>query len=107
MNIPITQLLDLHKQIIDAGIMISGVDINGIVTPEDLQIKAQSIIGSFDISDSAQEQRNKIAAIEQGKLNITPKDIAVARIAYEAAGKIPPSDDDLVVQIQIALDGQK
>lgn len=51
--------------------------------------------------------REKTAAIEQGKAGITPKDIAIARLAYTAAGKAVPEDADLVVQIQAALEAQK
>lgn len=51
--------------------------------------------------------REKTAAIEQGKAGITPKDIAIARLAYSAAGKPVPPDADLVVAIRTALEAQK
>lgn len=51
---PIIHLVRLDATIKAGGVAIDGVDLNGNVSPSNLQAQAQPIINAFDDSDAAQ-----------------------------------------------------
>lgn len=54
MTIPASMLARLDTAIRAAGVAIDGVDVNGLVTPSNLQTAAQPTIDAFDASAGAQ-----------------------------------------------------
>lgn len=56
----ITNVADLSLAIVAAGVAVTGVNGNGLVTPPSLQTAAQATIDAFDDSASAQATRQAL-----------------------------------------------
>jgi hypothetical protein len=80
MTIPVSALPRLHAAITAAGVAIAAIDINGIVTPQNLQTAAQPTIDAFNTSVAAdatylaqQEKAAATARVDNGALQVGAK----------------------------------
>jgi hypothetical protein len=101
--IPGTMLLRLHSNIVAAGVAIAGVDINGLVTPTNLQSAAQPTIDSFDASPVAQTawvaaQLAAALSSQQQAVNNAATNALATNATYIALGS--PSAAQVAAQVK-------